>query len=93
MVSDPRMAGLQLFAEDIAIVDGPPVRAMGILFPTRMIVVKLTDGSLWVNSPVAVSAEVLGLIMALGTVKYLVAPTKLHVWRLEAWHALFADAE
>jgi hypothetical protein len=46
-----------------------------------------------VNSPVRVSCDVLNRITALGPVKYLVAPTKLHVWRLEDWHALFPDAE
>jgi hypothetical protein len=40
-----------------------------------------------------VSPETLAGISALGTVKYLVAPTRLHVWRLEEWHALFPDAE
>jgi hypothetical protein len=57
-----------------------------------MIVVRLTDNSLWVNSPVSVSGQTLDEIRALGIVRHLVAPTKLHVWRLEEWHALFPDA-
>ncbi len=32
-------------------------------------------------------------LMALGPVKYLVAPTKMHAWRLVEWHALFPNAE
>jgi hypothetical protein len=66
---------------------------MGIPFPTRMIIVKLADGALWVNSPVSVTPDMLDRIKALGPVKYLIAPTKLHVWRLEDWHALFPGAE
>jgi hypothetical protein len=58
------MPELQRFADGISIVDGPPVRAMGIPFPTRMIIVKLSDGSLWVNSPVSVPGPVLDRIMA-----------------------------
>jgi hypothetical protein len=77
------MLGLQTFAENISIVDGPPVRVFGVHLPTRMIIVKLADGSLWVNSPVSVPIQVLGRIKASGPVKYLVAPTKLHIWRLE----------
>ncbi len=87
------MSGLQTFAENIFLVDGPPVRAAGIPFSTRMVIVTLTGHSLWVNSPVVVSAETFARIKALGPVKYLVAPTKLHVWRLELWHRLFPDAE
>jgi hypothetical protein len=40
------MANIEEFAEDLFILDGPPVRAVGIPFPTRMIIVKLADDSL-----------------------------------------------
>jgi hypothetical protein len=84
---------LQAFAENVWIADGPLVRDMGVWFTTRMSVVKLINGSLWVNSPVSVSPNTLQRIMALGPVRYLVAATPRHVWRLEDWHALFPDAE
>jgi Domain of unknown function (DUF4336) len=87
------MPELTQFAENISIVDGPPVRVFGVPLPTRMIIVKLADGSLWVNSPVSVPTQVLDQIKASGPVRYLVAPTKLHIWRLEEWHALFPEAE
>jgi hypothetical protein len=73
------MPGLEKFADNVWTVDGPPVRFVGLAFPTRMIIVRLADDSLWVNSPVVVPHEVLDQIKALGIVKYLVAPTKLHV--------------
>ena len=84
---------LQHFAEDIWLVDGPNVRAIFVPLPTRMIVVKLGDGSLWINSPVVVSRETLDQIVAIGPVRYLVAPTTLHIWRLEQWHTLFLEAQ
>jgi hypothetical protein len=87
------MSELKQFAEDVSIIDGPPVRMLGVPLPTRMIIVKLSDGSLWVNSPVSVPIQVLDRIKALGPVRYLVAPTKMHIWRLEEWHALFPEAE
>ena len=87
------MLGLQTFAENISVVDGPPIRAVGVTFTTRMIIVKLADGTLWVNSPVSVPLDILDRIIALGPVRYLVAPTRMHVWRLEEWHALFPEAE
>jgi hypothetical protein len=81
------------FAESVWIVDGPNVRDMGVMFTTRMTIVKLSNGSLWVESPVSVDSETLKRITELGNVKYLVAATPRHVWRLTAWHRLFPDAQ
>ncbi len=87
------MTALRRFGENIWIADGPHVHFMGGTLPTRMIVIKLGDGSLWVNSPVTVPHEVLDEVHAIGSVRYLVAPTPLHVWRLDEWHALYPQAQ
>ena len=87
------MADLQAFAENVWIVDGPNVRDFGVMFTTRMTVVRLSDGSLWVNSPVSVSFDTLKRICELGTVRYVVAATPRHVWRLAVWHTLFPEAQ
>ena len=87
------MADLRVFAENVWIVDGPNVRDMGVMFTTRMTVVKLSDGSLWVNSPVSVPFDTLKRITELGPVTYLLAATPRHVWRLAAWHTLFPEAQ
>jgi hypothetical protein len=85
--------GLQPFAKNIWIVDGPDVRDMGILFTTRMTIVKLANGSCWLESPVPVPFDTLKRITELGPVKYLVAATPRHVWRLDGWHTLFPEAQ
>jgi hypothetical protein len=87
------MTGLEPFANSIWTVDGPNVRDFGVLFTTRMTIVKLSEGSLWVTSPVSVPLDTLKRITDLGPAKYLVAATPRHVWRLNAWHTLFPDAE
>jgi hypothetical protein len=79
--------------DELRLVPGPSVRFVFASLPTRMIVVKLGDGSLWINSPVAVSRETLDRIDVIGPVRYLVAPTALHIWRLEQWHTLFPEAQ
>jgi hypothetical protein len=84
---------IQEFGKNIWIVDGPKVRDMGILFTTRMVIVKLQDGSLWIDSPVPVSFETLKEISHLGSIRYLIAATPRHVWRLESWHTLFPQAQ
>jgi hypothetical protein len=87
------MADLSAFAENIWIVDGPNVRDMGIMFTTRMAIVKLSDGSLWLNSPVSVPFDALKQVTELGPVRYLIAATPRHVWRLAAWHTMLPAAQ
>ena len=87
------MPELQAFAKNVWLVDGPNVRDFGVVFTTRMIVVKLSDGSVWANSPVSVPFDTLKRITELGPVRYLVAATPRHVWRLEGWHTLFPEAQ
>jgi hypothetical protein len=84
---------LKEFGQNIWIVDGPNVRDMGVMFTTRMTIVKLHDGSVWVDSPVSASYETLKEITALGSIRYIVAETPRHVWRLSAWHTLFPEAQ
>lgn len=87
------MAGLQALGEDLFVVDGPVVRDMGIGFDTRMTVIRLGDGSVWIASPVPAPFATIAEIAALGPVRHLVSPTPRHYWRLHAWHALFPEAE
>lgn len=87
------MAGWEKFADGLWVVEGPNVRDMGFMFTTRMTVAKLSDGSVWVSSPVSVSFDILKRIAELGPVRYLLAATPRHVWRLNAWHTLFPDAQ
>ena len=87
------MAEWEEFADDLWVIEGPNVRDAGVLFTTRMVVVKLFDGSLWINSPVPVTFDTLKKITALGPVRYLLAATPRHVWRLAAWHTLFPEAQ
>ena len=86
------MASFQEFAKDVWIVEGPNVRDLGVVFTTHMVVTRLSDGSSWVDSPVSVSFDTLKRVTALGPVRYLVAATPRHIWRLAEWHAQFPDA-
>ena len=87
------MEEIREFANDIWLVEGPIVRDMGVLFTTRMMIVRLSNGSIWISSPVPVSFPTLKWISELGDVRYLIAATPRHVWRLAAWHTLFPEAE
>lgn len=82
--------------DDIWIVDGPVIGMKWLWtelpFPTRMTVVRLADGDLWVHSPVALSGGLKAELAELGPVRYLVAPNKIHYWWIGEWRIAYPDA-
>ena len=71
------MSELLQFGPEIWIADGPVVSFYGFPYPTRMSVIRLSDGSLFVCSPVALSDSLRAAIDALGAVRHLVSPNAL----------------
>ena len=68
------MAVLLNFGHDIWIAGGPNVAVAGFHYPTRMAVVRLADGSLFVWSPVRLTEGLRAATDALGHVRHIVAP-------------------
>lgn len=50
----------------------------GLSVSSRMTVVRLQDGRLWLHSPVPITTELKAQLIALGEVAYVVAPSKMH---------------
>lgn len=55
-----------------------PLKFGPISLTTRMTVVRLRDGSLWVHSPISPTQELIEELKKVGTVRYVVAPNKTH---------------
>lgn len=85
-------AALQAVAEDVWVVAGEPVRFPGVLFPTQMVVVRLPDGGLWLNSPVGRSEAIAEAVDALGPVREIVCPNSFHHLFVGAWVEAWPDA-
>jgi hypothetical protein len=83
---------LQLFDDCIWIIDGTEVDVAGFRYPTRMIVIRLENGDLFLWSPVSFTEELSGLVKGLGRVRHLVAPNSLHHLFLDGWQRAFPDA-
>lgn len=84
-------------APEVWVADGPEIRmdylGLKLPFPTRMTLVRLPGGGLWLHSPIRPSEPLLRRVEALGPVRFLVAPNSLHYWWLPEWQARFPAAE
>lgn len=87
---------LKSFGDDLWIVDGPVVRmalyGTGVPFTTRMTVVKLANGDLWLHSPVQYSPALAASLDSLGRVRHLVSPNYIHYAHIAEWKRAFPDA-
>ena len=84
---------LNVFGPELWVIDGTDVTGtLGFRFPTRMAVVRLRAGSLWIWSPVALTPALRQEIGELGTVAHLVAPNSLHHTFLADWQQAFPTA-
>ncbi len=84
---------LQQLGPDLWIAEGGTVSFFGFDYPTRMAVVRLAGGGLWLWSPIAPSAELVDELGALGPARHLVSPNKLHHLFLAAWRDRFPEAK
>lgn len=88
---------LKPVAPEVWLVDGPEIGfdylGLSLPFPTRMTVVRLPDGGLWIHSPTAPDETLAVQLEALGPVRFLVAPNTLHYWWVADWKARFPEAE
>ncbi len=84
---------LQEFGHEIWIVDGTSVSVGGFRYLTRMAIIRLTDGALFVWSPTAISDALRAEVDALGVVTFIVAPNGLHDRFIAAWRDAYSDAK
>jgi hypothetical protein len=84
-------------AENVWIVDGPAIRFgvgwLKLSFPTRMTLLRLAGGGLFIHSPTALSPALRSAVEALGRPRWIVAPNRIHYWWVPDWHAAFPAAE
>jgi len=83
---------LEEIGPSLYVADGPVVSFYGFPYPTRMAVVRLSDGSAWVWSPVALSDDLCNSVDAIGPVRHIVSPNKIHHLFLAEWGERWPEA-
>jgi Domain of unknown function (DUF4336) len=79
-------------APDVWIVDGAPVRAMGLPLPVRMTVLRLGGGDLLLHSPTRYDDRLRRALERLGRVRHLMASNSGHWMFLPDWQRRCPDA-
>jgi hypothetical protein len=85
-------AGFEEFGPSLYVANGPTVSFYGFPYPTRMAVARLSDGSAWVWSPVALTDELADGVNSIGPVRYIVSPNKIHHLFLAEWASRWPEA-
>ena len=76
---------LEKFGPSLYVAEGPTVSFYGFPYPTRMVVVLLSNDDVWVWSPIALTDELASSVEAIGPVRHIVSPNKIHHLFLEEW--------
>lgn len=82
---------LDRFAEDVWI-EGRQAAFFGVETGTRMTIVRLADGGLFVNSPVGLDDETRRAVDALGPVRAVMAPSVFHHLSVGQWMTAYPNA-
>lgn len=80
------------FGSSLYTTEGPTVSFFGFPYPTRMAVARLSDGSAWVWSPVELTEGLASAVEAIGPVRHIVSPNKIHHLFLSEWAERWPDA-
>jgi hypothetical protein len=93
----PPLDTLKPVADNVWIVDGPVIR-FGLPwpkmpFPTRMTVVRLAGGDLFIHSPTPLPPELRAGIERCGRPRWIIGPNRIHYWWIPDWCAAFPDAD
>ncbi|MCW9033803.1 MAG: DUF4336 domain-containing protein [Rhodospirillales bacterium] len=83
---------LKPITNNIWVVDGPIISFKAVPFTTRMTIIRLASGELFIHSPTRLTSSLKAEIIALGKVRYLISPNKIHYWWIGEWGNHFPEA-
>lgn len=84
---------LKQFGHEIWTSEGADVVVAGFHYPTRMAVIRLSGGRLFVWSPIRLMDSLRAEVEALGPVQHIVVPNSLHHLFLPEWKHAYPTAE
>jgi hypothetical protein len=93
----PPLNTLKPVCDDVWIVDGPVIRFgmpwPKMPFPTRMTIVRIAEGDLFLHSPTPLTGDLRAEIERVGRPRWIIGPNRIHYWWVPEWKGAFPDAE
>jgi Domain of unknown function (DUF4336) len=84
---------LKQFGPEVWIADGPDAVVAGFHYPTRMAVIRLSEGRLFIWSPIQLTDVLRAEVDALGQAEHIIAPNSLHHLFLLEWKSAYPGAK
>ena len=84
---------LRPFGHGLWVADGPVVDFYSFPYPTRTAIARLSDGSLWIWSPIHLDPQLRDEVEALGQPAHLVSPNKIHHLFLGEWKGAYPSGK
>jgi hypothetical protein len=90
------LSTLKPVTPDVWVVDGPMIK-FGMpwpkaSFPTRMTLVRVGGGRLFVHSPTPLTSSLYEEIKGIGRVAWIIGPNRFHYWWIREWREAYSDA-
>jgi hypothetical protein len=93
----PPLDTLKPVAKDVWVVDGPAIKfgppLLRMSFPTRMTILRLAGGSLFVHSPTPLTQRLRAEVESLGVPRWIIGPSRIHYWWIPEWRDVYPDAQ
>lgn len=89
----PPLNTLKPVGEGIWLIDGPAVLHRRLPLPSRAVVVKLADGTLWMHAPTQITRSLQQELAALGPLAHIFAPNPPHDAAIGAWTHFYPRAK
>jgi len=84
---------LKEFDHDIWTADGPEVAVVGFRYPTRTAIIRLSDGGLFIWSPIRLTDGLRAEVDAIGRARHIIAPNSGHHLFLPEWKRAYPGAK
>ena len=84
---------LREFGQNIWTADGPYITIFGFHYPTRMAIIRLSNGGLFIWSPILLTHSLQAEVDAVGQVQQIIAPNSLHHLFVPEWKHAYPAAK
>ena len=84
---------MEEFVNNFIWIDSIPLKYYGFNIGTRMTVIRLNDGNLFLHSPTKLTNKLKTELDKIGKVRFLIAPNKLHHMYINEYSYAYPDAE